>query len=179
MNVNICSKTITIKDLTIDTQLKTDTKPIKQTGTHPLPKQRSTWIRKIDWKRAFRKCRSADRNFFRLTSCHNHKKDKSVKIALDSRKLNKSCVKRKATLPNTEEFIQERRRKMDVKNWPGLSLRTSQYIQGSVEALQLLHNWRWLHRTLPFEKGFTDFWRSLRSSRNTSIKSWNLKPQYG
>ena len=35
------------------------------------------------------------------------KKDKSVKIALDSRKLNESCVKRKATIPNMEELISE------------------------------------------------------------------------
>ena len=33
------------------------------------------------------------------------KKDKSVKIALDSRKLNEACVKRKATMPNMEELI--------------------------------------------------------------------------
>ena len=33
------------------------------------------------------------------------KKDKSVKIALDSRKLNESCIKRKAATPNMEELI--------------------------------------------------------------------------
>ena len=33
------------------------------------------------------------------------KKDKSVKIALDLRKLNEVCVKRKATMPNMEELI--------------------------------------------------------------------------
>ena len=33
------------------------------------------------------------------------KKDKSVKIALDSRKLNEACVKRKAAMPNMEELI--------------------------------------------------------------------------
>ena len=33
------------------------------------------------------------------------KKDKSVKIALDSRKLNEACVKRKAAMPNMEEVI--------------------------------------------------------------------------
>ena len=35
------------------------------------------------------------------------KKDKSVKIDLESRKLNESCVKRKATIPNMEELISE------------------------------------------------------------------------
>ena len=33
------------------------------------------------------------------------KKDKSVKIALDSRKLNEVCVKRQAAMPNMEELI--------------------------------------------------------------------------
>ena len=33
------------------------------------------------------------------------KKDKSVKIALDSRKPNEACVKREAAMPNMEELI--------------------------------------------------------------------------
>ena len=33
------------------------------------------------------------------------KKDKSVKIALDSRKLNEACVNRKAAMPNMEELV--------------------------------------------------------------------------
>ena len=33
------------------------------------------------------------------------KEDKSVKIVLDSRKLNESCIKRKATMPNMDELI--------------------------------------------------------------------------
>ena len=33
------------------------------------------------------------------------KKDKSVKTALDSRKLNEACIKRKAAMPNMEEII--------------------------------------------------------------------------
>ena len=33
------------------------------------------------------------------------KKDKSVKIALDSRKINEACVKKKAAIPNMEEII--------------------------------------------------------------------------
>ena len=33
------------------------------------------------------------------------KKDQSVKIALDSRRLNDSCIKRRAQMPNMEELI--------------------------------------------------------------------------
>ena len=33
------------------------------------------------------------------------KKDKLVKIALDSRKLNEACIKRKAAMPNMEELV--------------------------------------------------------------------------
>ena len=33
------------------------------------------------------------------------KKDKLVKMALDSRKLNNACIKRTATMPNMEELI--------------------------------------------------------------------------
>ena len=35
------------------------------------------------------------------------KETKSVKIALDSRKLNESCIKRKATMPKTEDLISQ------------------------------------------------------------------------
>ena len=39
-------------------------------------------------------------------------KDKSVKIALDSRKLNKATVKRKTQMPNMEELISRISRKI-------------------------------------------------------------------
>ena len=44
------------------------------------------------------------------------KKDKSVKIALDSRKLNESCIKRKATMPNMEELISQISAKITQNN---------------------------------------------------------------
>ena len=42
---------------------------------------------------------------FHLTGRYHHKNDKSVETALDSRKLNEACVKRKAARPNMEEVI--------------------------------------------------------------------------
>ena len=39
-------------------------------------------------------------------------KYKSVKTALDSRKLNEACIKRKAAMPNMEELISKLQRKL-------------------------------------------------------------------
>ena len=85
----------TIEGLTIDIQLKKDIKPIQQkkipvpihfqnTVRHELEKliEKDTWK-----KRNYRK-------LLRLNGRQNNKKDKLVKIALDSRKLNESCIKR-------------------------------------------------------------------------------------
>ena len=40
------------------------------------------------------------------------KKDKSIKIALDSRKLNEATIKRKAQMPNLEELVSRISRKI-------------------------------------------------------------------
>ena len=40
------------------------------------------------------------------------KKDKSIKIALDSRKLNEATIKRKAQMPNIEELVSRISRKI-------------------------------------------------------------------
>ena len=42
--------------------------------------------------------------------------------------------------------------KMDVEDRSGLCLRTSQTIQGSLEALCTFHNWWRLQRPLPFQE---------------------------
>ena len=44
------------------------------------------------------------------------KKDKSVKIALDSQKLSEPCIKRKATMPNMEELISKLSAKITKSN---------------------------------------------------------------
>ena len=44
------------------------------------------------------------------------KNEKSVKIALDSRKLKESCMKRKATMPNMEELISKISAKITKSN---------------------------------------------------------------
>ena len=98
----------TIKDLTIDIQLKKDTKPIQQKG-RPVPIHFQNIVKnelkKLIEKGHLEKADKTTENCFVSSAVITIKKDKSVKIALDSRKLNESCIKRKATMPNKEELI--------------------------------------------------------------------------
>ena len=98
----------TIKD--IDLQLKKDTKPIQQKG-RPVSIHFQKTVKK-ELEKLIEKSKSTSgksrQNYikpFRLTGVITIKKDKSVKIALDSRQLNEACVKRKAAMPNMEELI--------------------------------------------------------------------------
>ena len=98
----------TIKDLTIDIQLKKDTKPIQQKGW-PVPihfqKTVKHKLEKLIEKRHLEKADKTTENCFISPAVITKKKDKSVKIAVDSRKLNEACVKRKAAMPNMRELI--------------------------------------------------------------------------
>ena len=51
------------------------------------------------------------------------KKDKSLKIALDSRKLNEACVKRKAAMPNMEELISKISGEITKCKWGDLDVK--------------------------------------------------------
>ena len=98
----------TIKDLTIDIQLKKDTKPIQQKGRAvPIHFQKTVKneLQKLIEKGHFEKADKTTENCFISPAVITVKKDKSVKIALDSRKLNEACVKRKAAMPNMEKLI--------------------------------------------------------------------------
>ena len=98
----------TIKDLTIDIQLKKDIKPIQQKG-RPVPihfqKNVREELEKLIKSGHIEKADETTENCFISPAVITIKKDKSVKIALDSRKLNEACIKRKAAMPNTEELI--------------------------------------------------------------------------
>ena len=98
----------TIKDLTIDIQLKKDVKPIQQKG-RPVPihfqKSVRDELEKLTKSGHIEKADETTENCFISPAVITIKKDKSVKIALDSRKLNEACVKRKAAMPNMEELI--------------------------------------------------------------------------
>ena len=98
----------TIKDLAIDIQLKKDTKPIQQKG-RPVPihfqKTVKNELKKLIETGHLEKANNTTENCFVSPAVITIKKDKSVKIALDSRERNEACVKRKATMPNMEELI--------------------------------------------------------------------------
>ena len=98
----------TIKDPTIDIHLKRDTKPIQQKG-RPVPihfqKTVKNELEKLIEKRHLEKADKTTENCFISPAVIAIKKDKSVKIALDSKKQNEACVKRKAAMPNMEELI--------------------------------------------------------------------------
>ena len=103
---DLCKNNHPIKDLTIDIQLKKGTKPIQQKG-RPVPihfqKTVKHELEKLNKKRHLERADKTTENCFISPAVITIKKDKSVKIALDSRKLNDACVKRKAAMPNMEE----------------------------------------------------------------------------
>ena len=98
----------TIKDLTIDIQLKKDVKPIQQKG-RPIPIHFQKIVREVSEKLIAKghleKADKTTENCFISPAVITIKKDKSVTIALDSRKLNEACIKRKAAMPNMEGLI--------------------------------------------------------------------------
>ena len=98
----------TIKDLIIDIQLKNDVKPIQQKG-RPVPFHFKKIVReeleKLMEQGHLEKADKTTENCFMSPAVITIKKDKSVKKALDSRKLNEVCIKRKAAMPTMEELI--------------------------------------------------------------------------
>ena len=98
----------TIKDLTIDIQLKKDVKPIQQKGRLvPIHFQKIALeeLEKLIGKGHLEKADKTTKICFISPAVITVKKDKSVKVALDSRKVNEACIKRIAAKPNTEELI--------------------------------------------------------------------------
>ena len=98
----------TIKDLAIDIQLKKDTKPIQQKG-RPVSIHFQKTVNKALEKQIesghLEKADNTAKNCYVSPAVITIKKNKSVKRALDSRKLNEAYLKRKATMPNMEELI--------------------------------------------------------------------------
>ena len=112
----------TIKDLTIDINLKPDSKLIQQKG-RPVPihfqKTVEQDLEKLIKTGHLEKADKTTENCFISPAVITIKKDKSVKIALDSRKLNEACVKRKRQQCQTLRYslakYQPRSRKIMVK----------------------------------------------------------------
>ena len=149
----------TIKNLTIDIKLKEGTKPIQQKG-RPVPVHFQLSVKKELEKliqNGHLEKTKTDENCFISPAVITIKKDKTVKIALDSRKLNDACIKRKAAMPNMEELISKISSKITHGNgeiWMSkidldYAYGQSKSIGECIQTLCFRHYWRRFHRTLP------------------------------
>ena len=99
----------------MEIQLKEDARLIQQKGRPiPIHLQQSVEkeITKLMKQGPIEKANNIDENCFVSPAVITVKKDKSVKIALDSRKLNEITIKRKTQMPNMEELISRISRKI-------------------------------------------------------------------
>ena len=176
----------TIKDLAIDIQLKKkDTKPIQQKG-RPVPIHFQKTVKKeleeLIESGHLEKADNTTENCFVSPAVITIKKDKSVKISLDSRKLNEACVKGKAAMPNMEELISKRSAeitrssaeiwmsKIDLDYAYGqakLTVEAAKHCVFSIIGGDFTGHYR-------FKKGFTDCPISPPCSRSTLTMYWNL-----
>ena len=104
-----------VNGIEVKIQLKEDAKLIQQKGRLiPIHIQQSVGkeINKLIKQGHIEKTNNIDENCFVSPAVVTVKKDKLVKIALDSRKLNEITIKRKAQMPNIEELISRISRKI-------------------------------------------------------------------
>ena len=105
----------TVKGIEVDIQLKPNAKLIQQKG-RPIPIHLQPAvgkeIEKLTKNGHIERATDSDKNFFFSPAVITFNKDKTIKIALDSRKLNEITVKRKAQMPNMEELISRISRKI-------------------------------------------------------------------
>ena len=97
----------TIKDTEINIQLKPGQYPVKQKA-RPIPLHLQEDVgRELIKAGHLEKVNIVDEDCFVSPVVIPVKNDKSVKIALDSRKLNESCIKRRPHMPNMEELLNQ------------------------------------------------------------------------
>ena len=100
----------TIKDAEINIQLKPGHYPVKQKARPiPLHLQEAVGkeIEKLTKSGHLERVKQVDEDCFVSPVVITVKNDKSVKIALDSRKLNDSCIKVRPHMPNMEELLNQ------------------------------------------------------------------------
>ena len=100
----------TIKDTEIKIQLKPGHFPVKQKARPvPLHLQEDVGreLEKLIKSGHLEKIKDVDEDCFVSPVVITVKSDKSVKIALDSRKLNASCIKMRPHMPNMEELLNQ------------------------------------------------------------------------
>ena len=104
-----------IKDLEVKIDLKEDAKIIQQKG-RPVPihlqNQVAEEIKRLIKNGYLERATEITEDCFVSPAVITVKKDKSMKIALDSRKLNEATNKKKAQMPNMEELISRISRKI-------------------------------------------------------------------
>ena len=100
----------TIKDTEINIQLKPGHYPVKQKA-RPIPLHLQDDVgrelEKLIKSGHLEKINDVDEDCFVSPVVITVKSDKSVKIALDSRKLNDSCIKMRPHMPNMEELLNQ------------------------------------------------------------------------
>ena len=97
----------TIKDMEINIQLKLPNKTKSQTGTPTSTRRCGTRIEKLIKSGHLEKINDVHEDCFVSPVVITVKSDKSVKIALDSRNLNDSCIKMRQHMPNMEELLNQ------------------------------------------------------------------------
>ena len=100
----------TIKNTEVKIQIKPGCYPIQQKA-RPLPYHLQQDV-KIELDRIIKsghleRLETIEEGCFVSSVVITVKKDKTVKIALDARKLNKSCVKKRPQMPNMEELLNQ------------------------------------------------------------------------
>ena len=104
-----------IKNLSVKINLKEDANIIQQKG-RPIPihlqDQVAEEIKRLIKNGYLERATEITEDCFVSPAVITVKKDKSIKIALDSRKLNEATIKRKAQMPNMEELISRISRKI-------------------------------------------------------------------
>ena len=100
----------TIKDTEINIQLKPGHYPVKQKA-RPIPlhlqEDVGQELENLIKSRDLEKVKDVDEDCFVSPVVLTVKNNKSVKIALDSRKLNDSCIKMRSHMPNMEELLNQ------------------------------------------------------------------------
>ena len=120
------------------------------------------------------RARTIDENGFVSPAVITLKKDKSVKIALESRKLNDITIKRNTQMPNGPTQFKKlhtdsRRRTSpctDTKNGSGLRLGTIEVTRGRRKSMHLCRDWGRFHRILLILKKILWLDRCSKCSNN-------------
>ena len=131
----------TVSRLEVKIQLKEDAK-VKQQKGRPiqihLQQSVEKEIEKLIKQGHIEKANNIDENCFVSPAVFTVKKDKSIKNALDSRKLNEITVKKKTQVPNMEELISRISRKMADEIW--ISKFDLDYAYGQLPPSRLARN---------------------------------------